>query len=62
MFLRYGRETFFINTKEEDWLKIPENSSEKKFWSREKAIGEHSKLNNKEFHNLYSSQNIIKVH
>jgi hypothetical protein len=59
----YGFETGFVTSREEHILKAFENSVRRRVSGPTKVdrIGSWKKLPNEELHNLYSSQNIIRM-
>jgi hypothetical protein len=58
----YGCETWSLTLKEEHRLRVFENKVLRTIFGpkRDEVIGEWRKLHNEEFHNLYSSPDIIR--
>jgi hypothetical protein len=58
----YGRETWSLTFREEHRLRVSENRVLRKiFGPKREEGGSWRKLHNDEFHNLYSSPNIVRV-
>jgi hypothetical protein len=57
----YGCETWSLTLREEDRLRVFEHRVLRIFWPGRDEGGSWRKLHNDEFHNLYSSPNIVRV-
>jgi hypothetical protein len=59
----YGCETWFLILREEHKLRVFENRVLRRIFGpkRDEVTGGWRKLHNEELHNLYSSQNIIRM-
>jgi hypothetical protein len=59
----YGYETWSLTLREERRLRVFENRVLRRIFgpNRSEVTGDWRKLHNKEFHNLYSSPNIIRM-
>jgi hypothetical protein len=59
----YGCETWFLTLREEYYMRGFENRVLRKIFGpkRDEVTGDWRKLHNEEFHNLYSSPNIIRM-
>jgi hypothetical protein len=59
----YGRETWYLTLREQHRLRVFENRVLRTIFGpkRDEVTGGWRKLHNKEFHNLYSSPNIIRM-
>jgi hypothetical protein len=59
----YGFETWSLTLREEHGLRVSENRVLRKIFGpkREEVAGGWRRLHNEEFHNLYTSPNIISV-
>jgi len=59
----YGYKTWSFTLREENRLRVPENSVLRRIFGskREEVEGARTKLHNEDLHNLYDSPNIIRV-
>jgi hypothetical protein len=59
----YGCETWFLALREEERLRVFENRVLRRIFGpkREQLAGSWKRLHNEELHNLYASQDIIRV-
>jgi hypothetical protein len=57
----YGCETWSLTSREEHILRVSENRVLRIFRPKREKDGSWRKLHNDEFHNLYSTTNIVKV-